>query len=299
MTDQPVLVFINPTAGRGRAGRRLSEIRQLFSAALLPIDVYISDGVGDLERQVELHVANGARRLVVVGGDGSVNEAVNGILSAGGDADLGLIPSGTGNDFAKACDISLDWKLAANSLVQRIAYNEAPRRIDIGRVNNRYFANGVGIGFDAKVTRIARSIRWPIGDLVYLVALLRGLVDGVATPEMQITAENLDFHGPATLATICNGAFLGGLFHIAPPANNMDGQLDLLIAEPVTRSRILALLPKLMRGQHMQEKEVAHHLIDKLTVTATAPVESHVDGEVQEPQARFEIEILRGALRLF
>ena len=299
MTDQPVLVFINPTAGRGRAGRRLAEIRQLFSAALIPIDVYISDGVGDLERQVELHVANGARRLVVVGGDGSVNEAVNGILSAGGDADLGLIPSGTGNDFAKACDISLDWKLAANSLAQRIAYDEAPRRIDIGRVNNRYFANGVGIGFDAKVTRIARSIRWPIGDLVYLVALLRGLVDGVATPIMQITAKDLDFHGPATLATICNGAFLGGLFHIAPPARNMDGVLDLLIAEPVTRTRILALLPKLIRGQHMQEKEVAHHLITKLSITATAPVESHVDGEVQEPQTRFEIEILPGALRLF
>lgn len=298
MTDQPVSVLINPAAGRGRAGRRMADIRNLFAAALQPIELYISDDVGDLEEQVERQVSRGVRRIVVVGGDGSVSEAVNGLQRASGDASLGLIPSGTGNDFAKACGIPLDWELAANSLVQRIAYDEAARQIDIGRVNDRYFANGVGIGFDAKVTRIARSIRWPIGNIVYLVALLRGLIDGVATPELQISGAGTAFRGPATLATICNGAFVGGLFHIAPPAANDDGKLDLLIADPVSRSRILALLPKLMRGQHMKEPEISHQLIDKIRIHASAPVESHIDGEVQPLQNTFEIEILRGALHL-
>ncbi|MGI9219423.1 MAG: diacylglycerol/lipid kinase family protein [Woeseiaceae bacterium] len=298
MTDQPVSVFINPTAGRGRAGRRMTDVRNLFAAALQPIELYISDDVGDLEEQVERQVSRGTRRVVIVGGDGSVSEAVNGLQRATGDASLGLIPSGTGNDFAKACGIPLDWELAANSLVQRIAYDEATRQVDIGRVNDRYFANGVGIGFDAKVTRIARSIRWPIGNIVYLVALLRGLIDGVATPELEISGTRTDFRGPATLATICNGAFVGGLFHIAPAAANDDGKLDLLIADPVSRSRILALLPKLMRGEHMNEPEISHQLVDKITIRASAPVESHIDGEVQALQDTFEIEILSGALHL-
>jgi len=290
--------LINPTAGRGRAGRRMAAIRSLFSAALLPIDLYLSDDVGDIEDQVARLVERGAHKLVVVGGDGSVNEAVNGLQRTQNNCCLGLIPSGTGNDFAKACGIPLDWELAANSLVQRIAYDEATRQIDIGRVNGRYFANGVGIGFDAKVTRIARSIRWPIGNLVYLVALLRGLSGGVATPELQITGDGVQFQGPATLATVCNGPFVGGLFHIAPPAANDDGKLDLLVADPVSRTRILKLLPKLMRGDHMNEPEISHQLIAGLTIEASAPIESHFDGEVQPLQDKFEIEILRSALRL-
>ena len=298
MTDQPVSLFINPTAGRGRAGRRLADIRQLFAAALLPVEIFVSDAVGDMEGQVERAVNRGVRQIVVVGGDGSVNESVNGMQRAAKECCLGVIPSGTGNDFAKACGIPLDWDLAAQTLVHRIVYNEPTRQIDIGRVNDRYFANGVGIGFDARVTRVARSIRLPIGDVVYLLALLRCLMGGVATPELSIRGDDVQFRGPVTLATVCNGAWVGGLFHIAPSATNADGQMDLLIADPVSRTRILALLPRLMRGQHMQEPEISHQLVDKLTVTAAAPVESHIDGEVQPPQTEFEIEVLRGALCL-
>jgi diacylglycerol kinase (ATP) len=165
-------------------------------------------------------------------------------------------------------------------------------------MNDRYFANGVGIGFDARVTRVARSIRLPIGDVVYLLALLRCLMGGVATPELSIRGDDVHFRGPVTLATVCNGAWVGGLFHIAPSATNADGQMDLLIADPVSRTRILALLPRLMRGQHMQEPEITHQLIENLTITAAAPVESHIDGEVQPPQTDFEIEVLRSALCL-
>jgi diacylglycerol kinase (ATP) len=298
MTDQPVSLFINPTAGRGRAGRRLADIRRIFAAASLPVEIFVSDAVGDMEGQVERAVNRGVRQIVVVGGDGSVNESVNGMQRAAKECCLGVIPSGTGNDFAKACGIPLDWDLAAQTLVQRIAYNEPTRQIDIGRMNDRYFANGVGIGFDARVTRVARSIRLPIGDVVYLLALLRCLIGGVATPELSIRGDDVQFRGPVTLATVCNGAWVGGLFHIAPSATNADGQMDLLIADPVSRTRILALLPRLMRGQHMQEPEISHQLVDKLTVTAAAAVESHIDGEVQPPQTEFEIEVLRSALCL-
>ena len=298
MTDHPVSLFINPTAGRGRAGLRLERIQRLFGSSGVVPDIVRSSAMGDLEDQVARHVRDGARKIVVVGGDGSVHEAINGLQRAGKDCALGLVPSGTGNDFAKACGITLDWEQATRSLVQRITSGAPVRKIDIGRVNDRYFANGLGIGFDAKVTRVARSYRWNIGDLVYLLAILRCLYDGVATPDMNIRDEHINLSGPLTLATVCNGPWVGGMFHIAPGADNADGKMDLLIAKPVSRMRILTLLPLLMRGKHMQEPEIIHHLVSKLTVTSATPIESHLDGEVQPLQSQFDIEVLPAALNL-
>jgi len=298
MTDHPVSLFINPTAGRGRAGQRLEKIQHLFEAGSVSLAVIRSRAMGDLEDQVAGRIQDGARKIVVVGGDGSVHEAVNGMQRAGTACSLGVVPSGTGNDFAKACGIALDWEQATRSLVQRIATGSPLRKIDIGRVNDRYFANGLGIGFDAKVTRVARSYRWKIGDLVYLLAILRCLYDGVATPDMDIRGEHMKLSGPVTLAAVCNGPWVGGMFHIAPAADNADGTMDLLIAHPVSRRRILALLPLLMRGKHMHEAEIIHHAVSRLTITSAAPVESHLDGEVQPLQNRFDIEVLPAALDL-
>ena len=298
MSDEPVSLFINPTAGRGRAGQRLPAIQDLFAAANVALRVVSSTAVGDLEEKVAAHVAGGARHIIVAGGDGSIHEAVNGMQRVDQDAVLSVIPSGTGNDFAKASGLPQDWREATESLLQKMQNNETARNTDLGRMNDRYFANGVGIGFDAKVTRVARAIRWPIGDLVYLIALLRCLLGKVATPNFEIRGDDTQFTGPVTLATVCNGAWVGGLFHIAPPADNADSKLDLLIATPVSRFRILQLLPKLMRGDHLGEDEVSHQLIDTLTITASSPVESHIDGEVQPPQQRFEFRILPGQLRL-
>ena len=298
MTTETVHLFLNPAAGRGRAGRREPRIRDLLSRPGYAVEVHLSRDVGDLEAQVVEHVSKGARRLVVAGGDGSVHEAANGIMRARGDAALGVIPTGTGNDFAKACGIPLDWEHATSLLADRIAANDPGRRVDIGQVNDRYFANGAGIGFDATVTQIARSYRMPIGDLVYLLAIFRCMVDGIATPHMRITGEETLWDGPITLANIANGPFIGGMFHIAPDARNDDGTFDLLIAAPVSRSRILSLLPKLIRGTHMREPEIVHEPVTALTVECSEPVASHLDGEVQPMQERFDIRLMAQALRL-
>ena len=288
-------LFLNPTAGRGRAGRRRDRIVELLGRN---VEVHASEAVGDLESRVRSAVGNGAERIVVAGGDGSVHEAVNGILTANGNAALGVIPSGTGNDFAKACGIPLDWEHAAQLLADRLAAGQSQRSIDIGVMNGRYFANGAGIGLDAEVTAIARSYRLPIGDFVYLIAIFRAMLSGIATPRLTIESDTVQWDGPATLASLSNGPWIGGMFHIAPMAANDDGQLELLIAAPVTRRRVLRLLPKLMAGTHMNETEILHRAVDTLTIDAAAPVASHLDGEMQPLQDRFEISLLRDALRL-
>ena len=298
MTADTIHLFLNPTAGRGRAGRRQARILELLQSRSVAVELHQSDAVGSLEEQVRQHVADGGDKIIVAGGDGSVHEAVNGIMRSGGKAALGLIPTGTGNDFAKACGMPLNWEHAARLLADRVAAGQYAKTIDIGTMNERFFANGAGIGLDAKVTRIARSYRLPVGDLVYLLAVLRAMLDGLATPHLEISAGDYSWDGPATLASISNGPWIGGMFHIAPMASNDDGKLELLIAEPVTRRRILSLLPKLMSGEHVGEKEIHHRRVSSLSVLSSEPMPSHLDGEVQPLQQRFDFEILADALRL-
>ena len=298
MTTQALPLFLNPTAGRGRAGRRIARITELFAAAGIAVDVHKSRAVRDLEEQVYVAVQGGSKRILVAGGDGSVHEAANGIMRAQRGAQLGVIPVGTGNDFAKACAIPLDWEQATQLLTERLTANTPLRCIDMGRMNERYFVNGAGIGLDAKVTRIARSYSWPIGDLVYLLAIFRCMRDDIATPDMTLLADDFEYSGPITLASVSNGAWIGGMFHIAPMADNSDGRFELMIADPVSRPRILALLPRLMRGRHVDEPEIRHVSVRHLRIDARAPLEAHLDGEMQDPAAHFEIEILPAALDL-
>ena len=105
-------------------------------------------------------------------------------------------------------------------------------------MNDRYFANGAGIGFDAKINRLARRYRLPIGDFVYLLAVFEGVFDGVITPSVRMRFDDREIEGSVTLANISNGPWVGGMFHIAPGARNDDGRFDLVYADPVSRWRV-------------------------------------------------------------
>ena len=298
MNTGPIPLFLNPVAGRGRAGRTIPQVTRLLDSVGLMHILVKSESVGDLEARVLDAVSAGAKKVLVAGGDGSIHEVVNGILRSGRPVELGVIPIGTGNDFAKACAIPVDWKEATVELAGRLQSNTPARSIDAGRMNDRFFANGVGIGFDAKINRIARDIQWRIGDLVYLAAVFKGIMGGVTTPHLTMKFSGQTVEGPITLANVCNGAWVGGMFHMAPMARNDDGELDLVITGAVSRLRIMTLLPKLMQGTHIDQPEITHSRITRCEITATAPVPSHLDGEVQPLQTNFTIQILKGALRL-
>ena len=298
MNTEPIPLFLNPVAGRGRAGRTIPQVTRLLDSVGLVHVLVASESVGDLESKVFDAASAGAEKILVAGGDGSIHEVVNGILRSGRPIELGVIPIGTGNDFAKACSIPVGWEDAITELAGRLQSNTPARLIDAGRMNDRFFANGAGIGFDAKINRIARDIQWRIGDLVYLAAVFKGMIDGVTTPHVTMKFSGQTVEGPITLANVSNGAWVGGMFHIAPMARNDDGELDLVIAGAVTRLRIMALLPMLMRGTHIDQPEITHARITQCEITTTAPVPSHLDGEVQPLQTNFEFEVLEGALRL-
>jgi len=298
MRSEPVPLFINPVAGRGRARHRAASIRDLLGTCGVAVELIESTSAGDLEEKVFQTCAAGADRCIVAGGDGSVHEAVNGLLRAKSDTALGVIPLGTGNDFAKACSIPPGWEDAAALLANRLCDQAPVRYVDAGRMNERFFANGAGIGFDAKINRIASNLRLPIGDLVYLIAVFQGIWDGVITPSVKITYDSGEYEGPLTLANISNGPWVGGMFHMAPMAKIDDGSLDLILVSPLDRLRILRLLPKLIKGTHTGEAEVTCSTIKSFELIADEPLPSHLDGEVQPLQTEFRIELLENALRL-
>lgn len=291
-------LFVNPSAGRGRAGECTAGICARLRAKGFEPRVHTSVAAGDIEKSIVNMAPGAADTVIVAGGDGSVHEAVNGLLASGSRARFAVIPVGTGNDFAKAAATPLDWRQASDALAARLYEDTPARRIDAGRCNSRFFANGAGVGFDAVVTRLARSITAPIGDAVYLLAILRALRSRVVTPAMRLVTDEVIWDGPLTLANIANGPFVGGMFHIAPGANPGDGMLDLVIAAPVSRRRILALLPSLVRGRHLAAPEVHRRTIRRLSIETSEPVASHLDGEVQPLQTEFDIEVLPSALRL-
>jgi diacylglycerol kinase (ATP) len=294
----PIPLFLNPVAGRGRARRIQPSLCNLLTASGIEHTVIESAAPRDLEQQVIAAVSGGASQILVAGGDGSVHAAVNGLQSSGKSAEVGVIPLGTNNDFAKACAIPSHWEDAAMLLVDRLKNSMPARPVDIGRMNDRFFVNDAGIGFDAKITGIARNLRFPIADLVYPAATVQALWRGVSTHEVTVHFDNETFNGEITMISVSNGPWIGGMFHIAPSAINDDGVLDLLLTRSVSRLRIVALLPKLIAGTHIGEPEFSHTRITRCEIVATEPLPCQLDGELQPLQNRFQIDLLPGALPL-
>lgn len=223
---------------------------------------------------------------------------MNGLLRAGGQR-IGLLPVGTGNDFAKSSGIAADAVAAAEALGRRLAEGVVLGSFDAGVCNGRYFHNGAGIGFDARVAGIAASVRLPIGQLVYAWGILRCLIEGVATPSITIHADGEQvWQGPTTLANIANGRWVGSRFLIAPDAAPNDGTLDLVVAEAITRRRVVAFLPLLLKGRHIGAPEVTVRRARSLMVECESPIVAHLDGEVQPAADTFEIGCIEGALTL-
>lgn len=299
MCDTPLSIVLNPRAARGRAARRVADVIRCFRDTDFEFEVVESRAPGDIERWFS---QTKVPRAVVAGGDGSVHEAVNGLLARGADRDagpmLGVLPLGTGNDFAKACGVSLDGAEAAMQLAERLAKGSPARAVDAGRVNERYFANGCGIGFDARVAARASRVQLPIGDAVYGIALGGAILKGLATPSIDLSFDGKRISGPALLVNLANGPFEGGRFHIAPGALNDDGWLELVHAGPVSIPRLATLLPAILRGRHVDEPEVTTARVKRCRIESASPLPWHLDGEVQPDASHFDIAVLPGALRL-
>ncbi|MGH8399660.1 MAG: diacylglycerol/lipid kinase family protein, partial [Gammaproteobacteria bacterium] len=252
------------------------------------VDVIRSQGPGDVAARVMTALVTKPERVLVAGGDGSVHEAVNGWMQAGGGAPLGVIPVGTGNDFAKMLAPHTDWREACACIARG-----RTRQIDVARCNDFYFANSIGIGFDAQVAMAANRMQWLHGKLVYGVALMKVLLLEHHTPTVRVRAEGFDVENPVTLVAINNGRVEGGSFVLAPHAEIDDGQLDVVMAIGMSRLGILRLVPRVLAGSHLNHPGVTAFRATRVQIESVTGLPVHADGEIRYTDAtRLEIDIL-------
>jgi len=284
-------LIINPVAGRG-AGRTLAEaIVERLSAHGVAAEPHFTQRRGHAEALVADAAATHPT-VIVAGGDGTLCEAVNGAMRAEQRPAIGIVPLGTGNDFAKMLGLDHDWREAC----RRVADGRT-RRVDVGRCNGRYFANGVGIGFDAQVAAEAARVRYLRGYAVYFLALARTLALRYATPHVRIDHDGGSLHHTVTLVAAANGRWYGGAFRIAPDAEIDDGLLELVVARGLGRLGILRLVPRVLRGTHVRDPAVEVVRTRHAAIASDVPLPVHLDGEALPGEAlSLEIDVLAGAL---
>jgi diacylglycerol kinase (ATP) len=292
MTTKKYKLIANPAAGRGKSPEVVRRTIEALRRRGASFDLELTKGPKD--------AANIARRslaefdvIVAVGGDGTVNEIVPGLLFS--NKPLGIVPAGSGNDFIKSVGIPNNIDKAVDILLRGNA-----GLIDVGKINGTYFANGVGIGFDAAVNRASYEIdHHKRGLLLYFCALLKTLGKYDAVP-LTIHLNSGSVSQDTFLLTVGNGTTVGGGFKLTPHAKVDDGLLDVTLVKPLALPVLLWHLPKVFLGTIGRAKKYAALFrTGSLTVESAGPVPVHVDGEIYDGgETRFEIEIVPKALRV-
>lgn len=295
MTHHNALVVFNPQAGRGRGHKRAAEVQQALHTAGIDFESVVSEDRGHAIELAQRAALAGWELIVAAGGDGTVNEVVNGLMlaeAAGARSRLGVMPIGSGNDFAASLEIPLHLGQAAQRLVQG-----RTRRVDVGQVNGRWFDNNVGLGFEAMINIQAHRITWLRGQPLYLLAVFRAMAS-YPLPVVDIYKEDGDRLGKQILMiSVGNNRRNGGGFLVNPNAVPDDGLLDLCIVDAIPRREILRLLPKAMKGVHDGEPAVELARSTRLVVESAVPLPIHADGEILENQEmRVEITVEPGRL---
>lgn len=268
------LIILNPAANRGRAARSRPAIEAAFRAHDLPFDLICTEHKGHAQQiAAEAAATNMYRAVVAAGGDGTINEIVNGLVES--TLPLGFVPLGTGNDWAKLWNIVPDQPHAAAKRLR----NGAVRMVDVGYVNGRAFLNGVGCGFDAQVAIEAAQIKRLSGFAVYGVALLRALVRYRA-PRMRVAWNGNVLHKQLFLAAVGNGRVIGGGFRLTPAASVNDGLFDLCLVDALRLHEIARHVGKVVRGTHTHLRQVHMARASAVTITSSEPLPVHADGEV-------------------
>jgi YegS/Rv2252/BmrU family lipid kinase len=299
-----LLIILNPWAGRGTSGRRRPELEQALREHDADYQIVTTHALGGATELAWQGVEHGYDRIVAVGGDGTINEVVNGIKGAeaelGRRARLGVIPLGTGSDFIKVLD-----GVEANDIhggVRRAA-GERTRVVDLGRVQvgdraPRYFINALGMGLDAQVAAESLKLTKLKGLAVYLVAIIRALANYKAHP-MTVEYDGSRIHRRLLFASPANGRCQGGGFWLTPDALIDDGLLDICLVDNMRLDEIIRHLPKVMEGTHTHMKQVTMGRARNISVQCAAPIPVATDGEVIATDARsVTVETLPGAIEV-
>jgi YegS/Rv2252/BmrU family lipid kinase len=300
-----VKLILNPIADMGRAWKAANDLRpiaQEFKGEITWSGTVYPTHAVEIARQA---AEEGYDMVVAMGGDGTAHEVMNGLMQVPAEKRpiMGVVPIGSGNDFAWSLGIT---QKSAHALAHALkaeniqAVDTALLTDEHGR--QEYFDNTIGIGFDAVVT--IRSHKLPIvkGFLMYLTAVIQTIILNHHPANMHIETDTEKFDISALMVTLCNGGREGGGFMIAPQAKNDDGKLAYAIVTKVSRAMMFRLVPEFMNGTHPRFKQIRMGEFKKLSLTSDLPLYIHADGEIftsfGSNLKKINVEIFPGALRV-
>ncbi len=297
-------IIFNPTAGKGIALKNRDRIEELLRQYELEYDLVATQYPQHATQLARQAAEEGYDFVIAVGGDGTANEVLNGIMQARENGSpvpvLGIIPVGRGNDFAFGANIPVDVDEACGLLASQ------PRKwIDIGKISGGfypsglYFGNGIGIGFDAMVGFVAARMKLT-GMLSYLVAALETIFIYYKSPVVQVTLDNGSYTLPALMVSVMNGKRMGGGFMMAPQAQVDDGEFNLSMVREVPQFAMFGLIAKFMKGTHASDPAVTIARSQSVHVTALkGTLPCHADGNtVCEEGQELSIESIPRALEI-
>jgi diacylglycerol kinase (ATP) len=278
-------IIANPNAGHGKGAKAIPEIERELTRLGLDFDLVQTERVGhgiQLAREAALA---GYQVIVAAGGDGTINEVVNGLMEARQASQdrpvLGVLCAGRGNDFGPCIDIPEDLMAACQVLKE-----DHRRIIDIGRVrggkfpDGRYFANNVGVGFDAIGTiEVAKLPEW--GMLSFMIAILKTIFLFYKGPTVRLDYDDQSLTTSTLMLLTMNGKRMGTGFKMAPDSKPDDGLFDLVIVRQVSRRRIFGLIPHFMKGTQGSQPEVRTLRAARVTINSVeGALPAQSDGEI-------------------
>ena len=289
-------LILNPSAGTDKAPGFLPGINQALRERFGTMEIVMTTAPRDAEAAAEQAVRDGCDRVFVAGGDGTLNEVVNGLKTAGAleRTTIGLLPLGTGNDFARMLHLSEEPEAAIAAL-----YDAREVRVDVGLLNGRAFINTSGGGFISDVTQaLDDTLKSIAGKLAFLIAGGQAVLE-YAPVSVRIEADDRPpFDATPHMFAVCNARQIGGGRLIAPQAEIDDGWLDVCLVEAMPLLEFVALLRKFADGSQVEDDRVRYFRVRDLTMTFERPVKVNTDGEMLEARV-CRYGVMPGAARFF
>jgi len=275
------IVIVNPSAAGGSTGETWPQIASDLRAQFGPFRVLFTKERGDAAALAGGAARDGAKLIIACGGDGTISEVANGILSAGKDVELGILPSGTGGDFRRTLDIPAQSRAAA-----RILRTGRTVRIDVGRISfkdhdgneaMRYFLGVASCGMSTKVIERVKADRSS-----FAAALLQTALRTAPTRLVVQLDDSHERHLVVANLCVANARYFGGGMKIAPNAKLTDGKFDIVGIGDLSTLKLFTSAPRVYTGSHLSMPEVSHALARKITVRAAdrAEVALEIDGEL-------------------
>jgi diacylglycerol kinase (ATP) len=289
-------LILNPSSGTDKAPGFLPAINQSLRERFGVMEIVMTTGPRDGEAAAAQAARDGCDRVFVAGGDGTLNEVVNGLMKAGalGQIPIGLLPLGTGNDFARMLNLSEHPEEAVASL-----YDAREVRVDVGTLNGRAFVNTSGGGFISEVTQaLDDKLKSIAGKLAFLIAGGQAALDYEPVPVRVEVDDQPAFDATPHMFAVCNARQIGGGRLIAPHAEIDDGLLDVCLVDAMPLLEFVALLRKVADGSHLDDERVRYFRARSMTMTFETPVKVNTDGELLEA-AVCRYGVLPGAARFF